>query len=100
MNPITATAHGVRLVIHVQPCTSKTEVVGRHGDAIKLRISAPPVDRAANAEVVRFLADALRIPSRQVHLIHGDTSRRKTVEALGISVANATAALGVETTTR
>lgn len=83
------------MIIHVQPRASKTEIVGRHGDAIKLRISAPPVDGAANAEVVRFLADALRISSRQVIIKHGDTSRRKTVEAAGISVADAAAALGV-----
>jgi uncharacterized protein (TIGR00251 family) len=95
MTPITPTATGVRLVIHVQPRASKTEVVGRHGDAIKLRIKAPPVDGAANAEVIRFVAKALGLPSRQVHMVHGDTSRRKTIEATGISVADATAALGV-----
>ncbi len=95
MSPITATATGVRLVIHVQPRASRTEIVGRHGDAIKLRISAPPVDGAANAEVVRFLAGALHLPNRQVQLTHGDTSRRKTVEVTGISVAEAATALGV-----
>ena len=95
MTPITPTATGVRLVIHVQPRASKTEVGGRHGDAIKLRIQAPPVDGAANAEVIRFVASALGLPSRQVHMVHGDTSRRKTIEATGISVAGATAALGV-----
>ena len=94
MTPISATATGVRLVVHVQPRASKTEVVGLHGDAIKLRISAPPVDGAANAEVVRFLAETLRIPRRQVHLVQGDTGRRKVVEATRISVAAATAAFG------
>lgn len=95
MTPVTATAAGIRLVVHVQPRASKTEVVGLHGDAIKLRISAPPVDGAANAEVIRFLAEVLRLPRRQLRLAQGDTGRRKTVEAAGISVADARAALGL-----
>ncbi len=96
MTPISATATGVRLVVHVQPRASKTEVVGLHGDAIKLRISAPPVDGAANAEVVRFLVETLRIPRRQVRLVQGDTGRRKVIEATGISVAETATALGIE----
>ena len=48
-----------RLIVHVQPRAKRSEVVGRHGDAIKVRLAAPPVDGAANEELVRFLAEAL-----------------------------------------
>jgi len=46
------------LLIHVQPNARRTEVAGRHGDAIKIKVAAPPVNGAANAELIRFLADA------------------------------------------
>ncbi len=95
MTPIKVAAGGVRLTIHVQPRASRTEVVGLHGDAIKLRIAAPPVDGAANEEVVRFLAEVFRLPRRQVVLTEGFTGRRKVVDATGISVTQATAALGL-----
>ncbi len=95
MNPITAAAGGVRLTIHVQPRASRTEVVGLHGDAVKLRIAAPPVDGAANEEVVRFLAEVFHLPRRQVAITEGFMSRRKVIDATGISVTQATAALGL-----
>jgi uncharacterized protein (TIGR00251 family) len=70
------------LVVHVQPRAARTEVVGRHGDAIKIRLQAPPVDGAANAELVRFLADRLGVARRSIRVVAGETARRKRVEVL------------------
>lgn len=67
----------VVLSIHVQPGAKRTEVVGTHGDALKLRLAAPPVDGKANDELIRFLADAFGVPQRQVELVAGSTGRSK-----------------------
>ena len=83
-----------RLVVHVQPRARRSEIAGRHGDAIKVRLAAPPVDGAANEELVRFLAETLGVPRRAVRLTAGLTSRRKTVEIDGLTGAAALALLG------
>ncbi len=82
-----------RLVLHVQPRARRTEVVGRHGDAIKVRLAAPPVDGAANEALVRFVADALGVPRAAVRLVAGGSSRRKVVEIDGVSASEAEARL-------
>ncbi len=69
----------VVLVLHVQPGAKRTQVDGAHGDALKVRLAAPPVDGKANAELVRFLADAFGVAQRQIAIVRGGTSRRKTV---------------------
>jgi len=65
--------------LHVQPGASHTEVSGTHGDALKVRLAAPPVDGKANAELLRFLAEAFGVPRRNVTLVRGETSRAKVV---------------------
>jgi uncharacterized protein (TIGR00251 family) len=67
------------LTLHVQPGSKRTEVAGAHGDALKVRLAAPPVDGKANAELLRFIADAYEVPLRNVTLIRGETSRDKIV---------------------
>ena len=72
--------HGaVILELHVQPRAARTEVVGPHGDALKIRLAAPPVDGKANAELTRFLAGEFGTPFSRVALVRGAASRRKTV---------------------
>jgi uncharacterized protein len=70
-------------------------VDGLHGDAVKIRLAAPPVDGAANDALLRFLADTLDRPRSAVRLTAGPGSRRKTVEVTGISAAEATRRLGL-----
>jgi len=74
-----------RLVVHVQPRARRSEAAGRHGDAWKVRLAAPPVDGAANEELVRFLAEQLGVPRRAVRITAGLTARRKTVEIDGLA---------------
>ena len=71
------------LALHVQPGASRTEIAGTHGTAgdarLKLRLAAPPADGKANAELLRYLAEAFGVPLRQVVLVRGATSRQKSV---------------------
>jgi uncharacterized protein (TIGR00251 family) len=90
---ITPTLSGVRIQLHVQPRASRTEISGRHGNALKVRLAAPPVDGAANDLLLRFIADRLGVPLRSVTLERGTTSREKTVTVEGIAVEAARAAL-------
>ena len=73
-----------RLVVHVVPRAATTAVAGRHGDAIKIRIAAPPVDGAANEELIRFLAVRLGIPRNRITITAGSSGRRKTVSIHGM----------------
>ena len=81
------------LVVQVQPRSAQSEVVGEHGDAIKIRLAAPPVDGAANAELVRFLAERLGVRRGDVAIVRGATGRRKTVRVAGMTAATARRAL-------
>jgi uncharacterized protein (TIGR00251 family) len=67
------------LTLHVQPGARRTEIAGRHGDALKIRLAAPPVDGKANAELLRYLAAEFGVPLRHAMLVRGDSSRRKIV---------------------
>ncbi|HEY0305322.1 MAG TPA: DUF167 family protein [Longimicrobiales bacterium] len=95
MQPISEKDGAVRISLYVQPRASRTEVVGVHGDTIKLRVAAPPVDGAANEEVRRFLAKAMDVAMSAVVIVHGDTGRRKMVEVTGVSAAEARLRLGL-----
>ena len=70
---------------YVQPRASKTEVVGPHGDAIKIRVKAPPVDGAANEELIRFLAKRFKVPRNAVELVSGSSSRHKQIAIEGVT---------------
>ena len=73
------------ITVHVVPRASRTEVVGRHGDAIRIRLAAPPVDGAANDELVRFFVERLGVGRAAVTLKTGERGRRKTVAIDGVS---------------
>ena len=80
------TKAGAVLSVHIQPRSSATECVGIHGDAIKIRVAAPPVDGAANDELIRFLACQLSIPSTSVRIHSGRGGRHKRVLIKGATV--------------
>ena len=78
----------VRFPVRVQPRAARSAIVGVHGDALKVRVAAPPVDGAANAALVELLAAALGIPRRDVRVVAGELSRSKLVEIDGIAAEN------------
>ena len=84
-----ATATGCLLRVIVVPRASRTGIAGEHGDALKIRLAAPPVDGAANEELIAFLAKRLGIRRAAISIRAGATSRRKTVavESLAPSAA-------------
>lgn len=73
------------LIVHVVPRARRTEVAGPYGDAIRIRIAAPPVDGAANAELLRFLAQRLGVARSRLEITAGASGRRKTVSVTGLS---------------
>ncbi len=84
---------GVILSLHVQPGAKKTEVVGLHGEALKIRLAAPPVDGKANAALLAFIAQKVGAGRTAVKLVSGQTSRTKRVRIGGSSAAAVAAAL-------
>jgi uncharacterized protein (TIGR00251 family) len=90
---VTAVPGGVRIQLHVQPGASTSEVVGLHGDRIRLRIQSPPIDGRANEAVLQWIAERLGVPRRAVTLVRGEKSRAKTVDVRGVTVSAAEAAL-------
>jgi uncharacterized protein (TIGR00251 family) len=80
---------GITLTLHIQPGAKKTEVAGLYGDALKIRLAAPPVDGKANAALISFLAERLGVAKTAVSLKSGQTSRRKVLEVLELSAEDA-----------
>ena len=70
---------GVTIHVHAQPGARRTEVVGLHGDCVKVRLASPQVDGKANACLIEFLARRLGVKKSQVTITRGTGSRRKTV---------------------
>lgn len=65
------------LRIHTQPRASKDELVGPHGDSLKVRITAPPVEGRANAHLIQFLAKVFGVAKSQISFLSGETGRSK-----------------------
>jgi uncharacterized protein (TIGR00251 family) len=78
---------GVRFSVRVQPRAASPGVGGVHGGALKVRLSAPPVDNAANEALVVLLAGELGVPRRAVRIVAGATSRTKVIEVDGVDEA-------------
>lgn len=70
---------GYVLTLHIQPNAKKTEIIGIHGDALKVRLQAPPIDGKANEALCTFLAEIFAVKRQSVVLLSGETSRRKRI---------------------
>jgi uncharacterized protein (TIGR00251 family) len=77
------TEAGIVLNLHIQPRASKNEICGVQDNALKIRLTSPPVDGAANKLCREFLADLLHVPKSSVEIISGETSRHKRVRITG-----------------
>ncbi|MCB1983988.1 MAG: YggU family protein [Burkholderiales bacterium] len=70
------------LTLHVQPGAKRTEAIGLHGDALKIKLAAAPIEGKANAALLKYLAECFEVPQNQVLIRNGEKSRRKTVMIL------------------
>jgi uncharacterized protein len=79
---------GVQLAIKLQPRASRNQVQGVHGAELKISVTAPPVDCAANGALILFLAGVLDCPKGNIVLLRGETSRHKTILVKGMALAH------------
>lgn len=92
--PVREHADGATVRLRVVPRARRTEVAGRHGDAVRLRVQAPPVEGAANDAVCRHLAGLVGVRASDVEVISGQRGRDKVVLVRGVSATDLAAAVG------
>ena len=85
MLKVTETGGSVTFTVHVQPRASRNEICGVQGEELKLRLTSPPVENAANKLCIEFLAKALGVAKSNVAMIAGAKSRHKTIRVNGIT---------------
>ena len=89
------TAQGAQFALRVQPRASRNAIAGVIGDAVKLAITAPPVDGKANQAVIEFLSDLFRVAKSSIVIVSGETGRNKLIAVRGLSAAQVRKALGL-----
>ena len=77
------TKDGIFFKVRVQPKSSKNEVCGLYEDALKIKLTAPPIEGKANKALLNFIADCLGIKKSQLEIISGHTGRLKTIKVIG-----------------
>ena len=88
-------ADGAVVRLHVAPRARRTETAGRHGEALKIRLAAPPVDNKANRALLEFLADQLGVSASALELLSGHTGREKRVLVRGVRADAVRSRLGM-----
>ena len=83
----------VSVVIRVVPRSSRSEIVGEHDGAVKVRLASPPVDGAANAELIKLIAKKLGVARSDVEIASGETSKTKRLRIAGVTAEHVRAAL-------
>jgi uncharacterized protein (TIGR00251 family) len=78
--------HAIVLTLHVQPGAKRSEIAGLHGEALKIRLAAPPIEGRANEALLRFISELFGVPQRNVELLRGAQSRHKMVKISGSAV--------------
>lgn len=84
--PVQASGDGVTLVVRVLPRASRNQVAGVEQGAIKIKLTAPPVEGAANAALVAFVAEWLGVRKSAVSIVSGDRARHKRLHVTGVTV--------------
>ena len=85
MFPVNESAKGITFAVKVQPRARKNAITGTVGDALKLALTAPPVEGKANQAVIEFFAEFFEIPHSSVSIASGETSRNKVIRVSGMS---------------
>ena len=94
MIPIHDTGHGASFAVKVHPRAKKDSITGELGDAIKLALTAPPVEGKANEACIEFFANLLKVPRSSITIASGLRDRRKVVHVAGLSAAELRNRLG------
>lgn len=89
------TAQGAQFALRVQPRASRNAVAGVMGDAVKLAITAPPVDGKANQAVVEYLAELFQVSKSSIAIVSGETGRNKLIAVRGLKAEQVRKALGL-----
>jgi len=80
------TSEGIEIALHVQPNAPKSQIIGVHGERLKVKIKAPPVEGKANDEIVNFFSALLGIPKNQIGFQRGEHSKSKTLLIHGLDL--------------
>lgn len=88
MLDLTHTSDGVEFKVRVIPRASKTEIIGTNDGILKVRVASPPVEGAANAELIKFFAKLLGVAKSNVEIVSGQTSKAKRLRVTGITAAD------------
>jgi|SRR4030088_314899 uncharacterized protein (TIGR00251 family) len=83
--PILETSGGISIAIKLQPRARKNAITGQVGDALKVSLTAPPVDGKANQACIEFFANLLKVPRSSVTIASGQSSRNKVIRIAGVS---------------
>ena len=95
MIPLHETASGITFAVKVQPRARRNAIVGELGDALKIALTALPIDRRANEACVEFFANLLDVPRSSVAITTGQNSRNKVIRVTGLSAEEVRRRLGV-----
>jgi uncharacterized protein len=94
MIPVQEHECGVSFQVHVHPRAKKTAITGELGDALKVSLTAPPIDGHANEACIEFFAKLLKVPRSSVTIASGQNSRNKVIRVIGITAQQASERLG------
>ena len=89
------TAQGAQFALRVQPRASRNAIAGVMGDAVKLAITAPPVDGKANQAVVEYLSELFQVSKSSIAIVSGETGRNKLIVVRGLNAEQVRNALGI-----
>ena len=95
MIPVHQTPTGVTFAIKVHPRAKRNAITGEFGDALKLALTAPPVEGRANEACIEFFANLLKVPRSSVTITSGETGRRKVIRVAGLSAKEVQERIGV-----
>ena len=93
--PILETSGGISIAIKLQPRARKNAITGQVGDALKVSLTAPPVDGKANQACIEFFANLLKVPRSSVTIASGQSSRNKVIRVAGVSAEEVRKLLGI-----
>jgi uncharacterized protein (TIGR00251 family) len=85
MIPVNDTSAGATFAVKIHPRAKKDAITGEVGDALKLSLTAPPIDGRANEACIEFFANLLKVPRSSVTIASGQTSRRKAIRVAGLT---------------